>query len=215
MSKAEVTALLQAWREGRVCLHPTDTLPGLSFDPTQAEAWQTLLTIKQRPSEKSPIALIASIETGQQLWEALPGSWASILRDLWPSPLSVVWRARASCPPFLKASDGTCALRLPSLPDAWMNEALLKSGVAFPTTSINRSGEAPCQTWDEAVAWVKRYAPEVFVPALPVRQLVQAKPGLPSTVLRIVDARTYEILREGAVARSHIEHIVETYVRDI
>ncbi len=217
MSEFFVLEMEKAWRDGRVCLHPTDTLPGLSFDPHQSPAWDALRAVKQRPQEKSPIALVARLDQALKLWQALPGVWPQILGALWPGPLSVIWYASAECAPYLKSPDGTCALRSPlfSASCSWMQDLLERIEGGFPTTSVNRSGEAACGSWDEAVAWVQRYDPNIYVPPGAPLASRTDKTIMPSTLLRIVDASSYEILREGAMARSSIEKMVETYVRHI
>lgn len=208
MSKAVLEEFLAAWQSGKVCLHPTDTLPGLSFDPRQKKAWQSLLAIKERPPEKSPIALVATFEQAAANWAPLPGSWSQILGALWPGPLSVIWEANATCPEYLRAADGTVALRCPQLSDAWMREALLKLECPFPTSSVNRSGEAASRTWAEACHWALQF-PALHVPPLSSDERGKSE-SKPSTLLRIIDARRWEILREGALDRSTI---VEEFAR--
>lgn len=211
----QLNEFCDAWRRGRVCLHPTDTLPGLSFNPQLTSAWNDFLAIKQRAATKSSIALVADIGAAEKIWQTLPGSWPAVLRGLWPGPLSVVWRAKFPAPPILTSAEGEIALRFPLLSDLWMNEALLQLGGAFPTSSVNHAGEAPCQTWSEAVAWVKEHHPEVYVTSLPCKKAASSGVSQPSTLIRIVDGEHWEILREGAMPLAFISEEVARHDRNI
>ena len=44
------------WQQGLVCLRPTDTLPGLSFNPASPSAKQTLFALKNRDESKTCIS---------------------------------------------------------------------------------------------------------------------------------------------------------------
>jgi L-threonylcarbamoyladenylate synthase len=189
---------LAALHAGRACLHPTDTLPGLTFDPTSAAGRAAVVAIKGRDEGKPFLGLAASLAQARRMFAPLPGDWAAHLATLWPGPLSVVWTASPEAPRSLVAADGTLGLRVPLLPvdSAWFMSVLERSSVPLPTTSVNKSGQPPARGYAEASSLLLD-APGAFVPMWRAAGHVQS---LPSTVIRLYDDGSFSVLREGAMA---------------
>ena len=205
-----------AWLAGKVCLHPTDTVPGLSFNPHQTRAEESFIALKGRTPGKSPISLIASWEVASRCWRPLPGRWEEILRDLWPSPLSVVWQASAKCPTPLIAADGTACLRMPewTQDSAWMHTLLVRLNSPFPSSSVNLSGNPGLNDWNAALAFLKD-KDNVYAPRLTPRQIESyaERPQKPSTVIRIEEDGSWDIVREGMLTRSAIHKKWEQHAK--
>lgn len=194
-------AFLEAWGAGRACLHPTDTIPGLTFDPRRDEGRIAVSDFKGRPDTKPYLGLLNSFEKAQKYFVPLPPAWHSALQRLWPGPLSVVWQASQLAPPSMVSADGTIGLRVPALHElpAWFRAVLDELDVPLPTTSVNLSGKLPANRWDHAVR-VLRSAPAIFVPEEPVDAAV----GRPSTLIRIVGDGSCNVLRQGAMSTEFI-----------
>ncbi|MBC7661346.1 MAG: Sua5/YciO/YrdC/YwlC family protein [Chitinophagaceae bacterium] len=206
----------QAWLSGKVCLHPTDTVPGLSFNPHLPLAEQNFIALKARSAGKSPISLISSYEVAARCWQTLPGAWEEILRSLWPSALSVVWKASTKCPKSLIAADGTCGLRMPEWTGdtVWMHQLLVRLNSPFPSSSVNVSGEPSANDWNSALAFLKD-KPNVFLPKLTPRQVESQleKTFTPSTVIRLEEDGSWGMIREGVLSRSAIKKKWEQYAK--
>ncbi len=205
-----------AWMSGKVCLHPTDTLPGLSFNPNSPAAEQAFLALKHRPAEKSPISLISSWEQASRYWQTLPTAWHEILRDLWPSSLSVIWKASEKCPKSLIAADGSCGLRMPewTKDTAWMHQVLIRLNTAFPSSSVNRSGEPSATDWAAAVALVQDLGPNIYIPRFMPRPVEwHQSSAAPSTLIRIEEDGGWTILREGVLSRFAIQKKWEQHAK--
>lgn len=205
----------KAWRAGLVCLHPTDTLPGLSFRPSSSLAWQRFLQMKRRPPEKSPIALIADWAMLERCWKPLPAGWGDCLRALWPASLSVVWDAQPSCPSHLLAADGTCSLRMPSWDAdiAWMRDLLLELDEPFPSSSVNVSGQVAIVDWDAAKDFLDPYVQsgDAFIPDV----AISSKSSLSSSLIKINADGSWNLLREGALTHETIAIEVKKHVRSL
>src|SRR5687767_10189300 len=121
---------VRALTGGHACLHPTDSLPGLAFDPASEVGRLAVLGFKGRKDGKPFVGLCPSIDTALRNWEPLPTPWEAILQEAWPAPLSVAYKASASAPRSLVATDNTIALRVPQLrPEhVWLNEVLTELG---------------------------------------------------------------------------------------
>ncbi len=195
---------LDAFRAGSVCLHPTDSLPGLTFNPRSEKAREALYQWKGRDALKPTLSLIADLDVALQYWLPLPSGWADYLRRLWPASLSVVWKASEDCPTSLQGPDGTVALRAPVLSSevAWFRDVLRELRLPLPTSSVNRSGETAAATWEEAMRLTVNS--DIFRPACSAPPLA----GTPSTVIRILDDGRWKLLRAGNVSQDQISSVV-------
>lgn len=194
---------LDVWTRGRLCLHPTDTLPGLSFHPDSVEGKEALLRFKERDQLKPFIGLVSDPDQAQLWWQPLSEREKLFLTLLWPDSVSVVRPSGKTAPASMCSPQGELALRCPKWPEhlLWMKDVLRESSIPFPTTSINKSGEPPATTRNEAVEMLK--GQNVFIPDY--MEPSQAVKGLPSTVIRIhASGASPGILREGAVSSEHI-----------
>lgn len=203
MEKLSTTGVEQdfvaALRAGKICLHPTDSIPGLSFDPRLDANRQKLDGIKGRDAVKSYIGLLANLDMARIFWRPLPGNWFDVLSQVWPAPLSVVWEAAPTCPISIVGKDGSVAFRLPQLaPDMqWLLRAIQELGCPMPTTSVNDSGQEPLTVWDEAVRWLDNKSSHTYVPTLKSQPRFSPQP---STVIKIIDGERFQVLREGRFA---------------
>mgnify|MGYP003684880313 CR=1 FL=1 len=191
----------RVWLAGDVCLHPTDTLPGLSFDPRNSEAWSHLAAIKKRELGKTCISLIPSLAFAKKFWQDLPGPWESVLDHLWPSSLSVIWKASEKCPQSLVRDNGTVAFRNPFLEseNTWLNQVMEELNCPFPTTSVNSSGEYAAENYQDAVAFLEGHD-AVFIPSEFV-----VPGGKASTLIEILGDASYRILRQGPCSEEQIK----------
>ena len=198
-------ALTDALQSGRVCLTPTDTLPGLSFDPRIAAAAQRVREIKGRLSGTGYVSLVENFASALRWWLDPGPVWKQALTSLWPAPLTVVFAASPECPPSLLALDGSVALRVPAMSNehAWMYNLLRMIDVPLPTTSVNRHGDAPCVDWEGAARFA--VGAGVFVPP----HTGEIPLGVASTIIRITAPSAFIEIRAGAVAsdtiRSHLK----------
>lgn len=203
-----VNDFIQALDHDFVCLHPTDTLPGLSFHPNSKLAKDKLYKIKGREQGKTMISLVASLEQAQSFWEPLPKAWNLTLKKLWPSKLTVIWKASQNTPKSLVSSKGYLALRYPKLePNLnWMYEVIKKFSYPLPSTSVNQSGEKSITPWDEALKFCETN--DIFIPEL--KQTLQFSKE-PSTII-LLEQDSFKTLREGALKTSLIEETLRTLI---
>ena len=197
-------AFLAALARGEVCLGPTDTLPGLTFDPRQDRASAQLIALKGRPPAQGFIGLVADFEGALAFWNDVGATWRRALARLWPAPLSVIFTASPQCPQLLLAQDGTMALRVPRLAtsEEWLRTVMRQLGAPLPSTSVNYHGEPAANQWTAAVQWARTQG--VTIPVSECAA-VDAVSSMPSTLLRITGPTTFQLVRRGAVPQSTIE----------
>lgn len=207
MGSSSEKKMKDAWLSGKVCLHPTDTLPGLSFNPNSEQAWRRLSKIKKRDESKTCISLVASLDFALGFWRDLPGVWSRVLADLWPSSLSVIWQANNTCPKTLVRESGTVAFRCPPLlqQNQWLLALIESVGSPFPTTSVNCSGEPAANDFGAANHFLDGlegvYIPEEF----------EVPGGQASTLIEIFDDSSFRIHRPGPCSEGAIKEALKRH----
>lgn len=200
----------KALRKGMVCLHPTESLPGLTWDPDLDLPWKAVLQAKGRAPDKPFLALVPSLEVALTMWEPLPAGTRERLGRWWPGAVTVAWRASPAAPRSLVAPDGTLALRCPLFPEEarWFAQLLESYGKPLPSTSVNAQGAPPATSWEAA-----RYRAEQWGFHVPVRpqirdELVFGSAGRqgvatparrPSTLVALCENGSWQVLRPGLV----------------
>ncbi len=187
------------------CLHPTDTIPGLTFHPLKKNGLAAVQAFKLRPLGNTFISLVPDLATAQKFWHTLPDGWDLALSVLWPGPLSVIWQAAETAPPVLVSQAGTMAMRVPAWPPEkkWMAAFLTQFKLPLPSTSVNVSGEPAAQTWQAAKSKVAG-AHGLFVPDFSPLENTTA-PHSASTIIEILAAGSFAVRREGAMSKHVIE----------
>lgn len=141
---------LDALAAGRTVAFSTDTVWGIGCDPRQPEAIERLYAQKGREAAKALQVLCADravAETWVSPSALTSPEWAA-LSALWPGALTLVVEAAPTTPAWL-VRDGKVGLRVPGSAEvrAWLTAA----GGALASSSLNRSGEPPAASYEEAV----------------------------------------------------------------
>ena len=203
MKSLEILQFIENLEKGRVCVHPTDTIPGLACDPRNPSAVRALEEIKKRTEKKPFVGLVASFEKAQVFWEELDPLWKRVLAKVWPNTVSFLGRARKNLPSCLVSQTGELALRVPRLrPEAeWFYEILQRMDVPLPSTSINWEGERPLLNRSEIESFARNHG--VYLTSLAIEGSQQQA----SSLIRIEASGAYTFLREGAYSRQMFEDL--------
>lgn len=189
---------LKALQSGLVCVHPSDSLPGLACDPLQKSAREALLGWKGRRADLGMIGLTSDFEKAARFGFMPEGAWTKSLQEIWPAPLTVIvpLRDQKLNSSILAHPSGGIAMRVPQLSkaSAWLYDVLQKISYPLPSTSVNHSGQKPALTWSEAESLVAGVS-SFFVPRLPQ---IPDFLGQPSTLIRITGPETFSLIRLGA-----------------
>src|SRR5579872_6966301 len=134
---ATIERLETALRAGGVVAGTSDTILGLLADLT-LPGFQSLNTLKGR-FEKPYLILIADQQKlAHFVMLPLEPQVKRLADQCWPGPLTIILKAKESLPNFMKAADGTIAVRMPN------HEGLQKLLANFDglfSTSANKTGE--------------------------------------------------------------------------
>ena len=161
---------------GGVAVIPTDTVYGLAARPDFVGAVDRLYTIKGRELKK-PIALLASdIAAIERFGYEIVGRARELAERHWPGALTMVI--------------GKEGFRIPD--HAKTRELIAACGGVLRVTSANLSGRRPATDAPQALRDVGLSADYVVDDGV-------SPGGVPSTVVRVREDGSLELLRQGAV----------------
>ena len=133
-----VAKAVEAVRAGEIVVLPTDTVYGVGADAFSAEAVASLLAAKGRGREMPPPVLVPSVRTVDGLATDVPAWARDLIREFWPGPLTLVFKAQSSLMWDLGETNGTVALRMPQDDIAL---AVLTEVGPMAVTSANLTGQ--------------------------------------------------------------------------
>jgi tRNA threonylcarbamoyl adenosine modification protein (Sua5/YciO/YrdC/YwlC family) len=184
--------------QGGVVAIPTDTVYGLAADPFNADAVEKVFAAKGRAADAPILLLVDSVTMAVTLAANLPQSFLPLAERFWPGPLTIVVEASPRIPPVVTANSGRIGLRLP---DAAIPRALIRElGGPITATSANRSGEPESRRAEDVQASLGTHL-SLILDGGPSG----ARP--PSSVVSL-SGTSWELIREGAVARAELERFV-------
>ena len=152
MRKDEIEKVLseavQALREGKVILYPTDTIWGLGCDATNPEAVKRIYEIKHRDDSKSLVLLACDLDQIARYVKEIP-SMAIDLVEVNDKPMTLIYPGAITYPAPEEgqapkayntvAEDGSVGIRIPMM-DFCVNMAQ-KLSRPIVSTSANISGQ--------------------------------------------------------------------------
>jgi L-threonylcarbamoyladenylate synthase len=184
---------------GGVAVFPADTVYGLACDPDERDAVDRLYRLKGRRPDKPAAVMFFSRELALAALPELGARTAAALGRLLPGGVTLLLPNPAGRFPLACGPDpGTLGLRVPALPAPL--GAL--GAVRWPIlqSSANHAGAPDARRLADV--------PEAIRAAADLVLDGGELPGTPSTVVdlrRYEDEGTWQVLREGAVARATLE----------
>lgn len=178
----------QVVKGGGIIVYPTETFYALGVDPRSRKAVQNLFKVKAREPGQ-PILLLLHEQSRVCDWasEVTPEA-ERLMKQYWPGPLTLVFKARKDVPSLLTGGRGTIGLRVPG---SALTRRILETLGPLTGTSANISGEQSLRTAGLAAG--------VFGDLVDLILDGGATPGgKPSTVADISTGRL-TILRQGAI----------------
>ncbi len=173
--------------EGGTLLYPSDTIWGLGCDATDDTACQKILTIKNRPAQKSFIMLV----DGFPMLERYVPEFHEVcydLADFAEKPLTIIYPNVKGIAPTVLAEDGSVGIRITTDP----NCLKLIRGMRKPlvSTSANLSGEPHPTNFDEVSNSIKENVDGIL------EERLNEKMVKPSQITKIDLDGTIKIIRK-------------------
>jgi len=186
--KEIATITVEAIKEGKVIICPTDTIYGLICDATNMKAVRELLKIKRRPKDKPIPIFVKNLKMAKKLAK-INKKQEKILRAVWPGKVTTVLKRKNGLPRVLFGKEKTIGLRIPDY--RLINELFKKLNRPLVETSANISGRPTLTKIKEIIKQFKsqRYQPDLIIDA---GNLFKSKPSVvldltswPPKILRI------------------------------
>jgi L-threonylcarbamoyladenylate synthase len=181
--------VVEALREGRPVVLPTDTVYGLCVEPYREASTKELYRMKQRPPEQPTALLAKDVDFLFELVPELRGRAGTLVRALLPGPFTLVVPNPGERFRWITGSTpDRLGVRVPELtgPGA---EVLERVGAVVASSANLRGGPEPTRLEDVPV--------EIRAGAAAVVDGGEL-PGTPSTVLDLTGPEPV-VIREGAV----------------
>lgn len=138
-----VTAIQQ---HGVIC-YPTEGVWGLGCHPQSVQAFDKLLTIKQRPADKGVILIAAEMAQVHPYADISP-ECLSQLMDLWPGFVTCILPKAMDCPAYLCGQHDNIAIRITAYEP--VKALCLAANTALVSTSANLSGQPTVTNIEQA-----------------------------------------------------------------
>ena len=129
----------QLLADGKIIAYPTESVYGLGCDPFNQLAVKKIIALKQRPSSKGFIILIADWSQLTPLIGDVPEHRLDAVRATWPGPVTWIFPPAKIIPDWLSGQHNSIAIRMSAHPVA---RELCAMGPII-STSANISGDAP------------------------------------------------------------------------
>lgn len=194
---------------GGLALVPTETVYGVGVAisafaanleiPGPDTGYGRIFTLKQRELTQTVPWLVDGPAALECYGKDVPHSICALAEKLWPGALTLVVPAADDVPSFMRAADGTVALRASASPV--VQELVARCGSPLAVTSANTHGKPAPISFDEVEPRILAGV-DVAIDAgeTPCRDA--------STIVAVRDGEL-QILREGALAVREIRAVLE------
>ena len=194
--KSSIGRLAAVLRGGGLVLGSSDTILGFLANLSQKS--KTEIDTLKRRSGKPYIILLGSREQLLGLVdEANLLHIEKLMAHYWPGPLTLILKAKPEIPAWMKAEDGTIAVRIPDHPGLL---ELLKEFDGLFSTSANISGQPVPKSIQEVDERILAAVEEVVLDSEPQEGIA------PSTILDCTDEQV-RVVREGTYSIEELERI--------
>jgi L-threonylcarbamoyladenylate synthase len=192
----DIAEAVHALERGDLVAFPTETVYGLGADASNDRAVARVYAAKGRPAFNPLISHVADAEAAFALG-VFSDQAQTLVRKMWPGPLTIVVPRAPSCAVSLLASAGlsSIAIRVPGHPLAL--ELLRQFGRPMVGPSANPSGRVSPTTAEHVRRYLGR---EVAV----ILDGGRCRVGVESTVVSFLDGGP-ELLRPGGLSRADLE----------
>ena len=181
----EAVKAAETLRAGKTILYPTDTVWGLGCDATNADTIEHIFEIKHRPTNKSLIVLVDSVEMLQEYVTQIPQAAIDIIKKA-TKPTTIIYEESRGLAHNISA-DKSVGIRIVN--DEFCREMIHLFGRPIVSTSANISGEPTPHIFKDISQQIKESVDYI----VSIRQ-DEDKPAESSAIIKIT-GEELEIIR--------------------
>jgi len=193
---AQIKEAVRILKKGGVVAYPTDTVYGLGASMESPEAVERVFAVKSRPRSMALPVLVASVAQIEALAGRITPAAHCLIKAFLPGAMTLVLPASDLVPEYLRAREGTIALRIP---DHSVPLALITGiGTGIVGTSANLSGRPSPVTADDVRSQLGDTVDLIIDGG--------GCGGKESTIIDVT-GEVPRVLRSGAVGQEEIERV--------
>jgi len=185
---------LEALRQGKTILYPTDTVWGLGCDATNSQAVNKIIELKGRAQNQSFILLLHAAEEVASYIEQVPEIAYSLI-EVSDTPLTIIYpgarsteKYRDGLAPEVIAPDGSVAIRVVRHP--FCNALLQRFRKPIVSTSANFTGQPTPKIFADIDPELRKQVDYCVDPSLEVTAT-----GKPSSIIKLEVNGEVKIIR--------------------
>jgi L-threonylcarbamoyladenylate synthase len=165
----DIVCCLEILHRGGIILYPTDTIWGIGCDATNPVAVKKIFDLKQRPSSKTMIVLLADPRDVNRYTAGDQPYIAEYLEKI-ERPTTIIYEKALGLAENLIGEDGTIAIRI--IKEEFCRHLIRRFRKPLVSTSANISGEDPPENYSSirsgiinGVDYVVKYRQQENLPA--------------------------------------------------
>jgi len=161
VEKKILIKIIDALKDGKVVVCPTDTIYGILADATQKDAVQKIFKIKGRLKAKPLPLFVANLKAAKRIARINKMQEQEIKR-FWPGKITLVFKRRPGYKIF-GVDRKSIAIRIPDY--YLLNAVLRKASFPLVQTSVNISGQKPLKSGRAIFKKFKgsKYRPDLII----------------------------------------------------
>lgn len=184
----EIENLVDCLKKGGVVLYPTDTIWGLGSDINSKYAVEKIFSIKNRPKSKPLILLASSIEMLKSYVPLIHPRLETLL-TYFDKPLTVIYDHVIGIPSYLRAENGSAAIRI--VHDPYCSAIIERLGHPITSTSANLTGQPFPKFFGEIQSDIMQYVDFIAFHRREERTIQE-----PSVIIKCAVNGEFEFVRE-------------------
>jgi L-threonylcarbamoyladenylate synthase len=170
-TKESILSAALSISEGGVILCPTDTIWGLSADARNFDAVNKIFDVKKRPTQKSMIVLVSSLEMLRACVSEIPAVALNLIAKS-TRPTSIIYPKGINLASNVVAENGSIAIRL--VKHGKCHQLIQHLGYPIVSSSANLSGEPDPQNFGEVSIYLKNSVDYILEDTAINKQAAQA-----------------------------------------
>ena len=200
--QSEIEEIATILKNDGVISVPTDTVYGICARINSSKAYLKLVSVKNRPSDKSFPVLCKDLEQIESI-AIVDERVLKLIKAFMPGPLTLVLNKRLDAFSYINNAGAreTDELAVRMIPSKFLNELIEKVGSPLFLTSANKSGKDVCRSLDEI---------EEECPTLDGMVIGDVSFGEASTIVDLT-SDDIKIQRQGPISEDEIMKVLKFY----
>ncbi len=188
---------VEVLKNGEVLAFPTETVYGLGVRFDNKKAYDELIKVKNRPSNKHFTLMVGNLDCIGN-YSFVNSRIKRVMDKFMPGQLTIILKSKDSVPNYVCGKECTIGIRCPN--SERLRKLINDVGVPLLVPSANKSGKAPCSSVDEVIKEFNNKFKYVIDDIITMT-------NVPSTVVDFTNEEP-RLIREGNIS---IEEIKEIY----